>query len=59
MKTVAKLLGFLGGTFLGTLISAILLEMNRMEKGPIPGLVGMLLGAICWKIVGRAMEKKE
>ena len=59
MKTVAKLLGFLGGTFSGVLISAILMEMNRMEKGPIPGLVGMLLGAICWKIVGRAMEKKE
>lgn len=59
MKTVAKLLGFLGGAFLGVLIGAIFMEMNRMEKGPIPGIVGMLLGAICWKIVAKAMEKKE
>jgi hypothetical protein len=59
MKTVAKLLGFLGGAFVGVVIAAIIMEMNRMDKGPIPGLVGMILGAICWKIVARAIERKE
>lgn len=59
MKVIAKILGFLGGAVIGVLIAAILLEMNRIEKGPIPGLAGMILGAICWKIVGRAVEKKE
>ena len=59
MKTVAKLLGFLGGACVGVLIAAIFREMNRMDKGPIPGLVGLILGAICWKVVARAIERKE
>jgi hypothetical protein len=59
MKTVAKLLGFLGGAFVGVLIAAIFMEMTRMDKGPIPGLVGLILGAICWKVVARAIERKE
>jgi ABC-type enterobactin transport system permease subunit len=59
MKSLPKLLGFLGGAFMGVLIAAIFMEMNRMDKGPIPGLVGMILGAICWKIVAWAIDRKE
>jgi hypothetical protein len=59
MKTFAKLLGFLGGAVLGLLAVAILMEINRLEKGPFPGLAGLIVGSVGWKIVGKAMDKKE
>ena len=59
MKILAKTIGFIGGAFIGTLVTAILLEMNRMDRGPIPGLAGLALGALCWKLIDKSMESKE
>lgn len=59
MNTFAKFLGFLGGAVLGLLAVAILMEMNGLEKGPFPGLAGLIVGSIGWKVIGKAMEKKE
>jgi hypothetical protein len=59
MKILAKIISFIGGAFVGTLVAAILLEMNRIDRGPIPGLAGLALGALCWKLIDKTMESKE
>jgi hypothetical protein len=59
MKILAKTIGFISGAFVGVLVTAILLEMNRIDRGPIPGLAGLALGALCWKLIGKSMEPKE
>ena len=59
MKTLAKIVGFIGGAFIGVVVAALLLEFNRMNKGTIPGLAGLLLGAIFWKLIDKWMDSKK
>ncbi len=59
MKTLAKIVGFIGGAFIGVVVAALLLELNRVNKGPIPGLAGLLLGAIFWKLIDKWMDSKK
>ncbi len=59
MKMLAKIAGFICGAFIGVVVAAILLELNRMNKGPIPGIAGLLLGAIFWKLIDKRMDSKK
>jgi hypothetical protein len=59
MKILAKIAGFITGAIIGVVVAAILLELNRMSKGPIPGMAGLLLGAIFWKLIDKWMDSKK